>query len=102
MKLIRASFENFRLLKDVDIEFSTDPRRNVTVFRAANESGKTTMLTALQWGIFGDVGLPQGGRGYRLHPIDAPTRQGTRIDISVSIDYEVTGKTGPRQYRLIR
>jgi len=68
MKLIRASFENFRLLKDVDIEFSTDPRRNVTVFSALRtESGKTTMLTALQWGILGCL-VCRRGRGYRLHP----------------------------------
>ena len=40
MKLLRAHIENFRLLKDISFEFSTDTNRNVTVIRAANESGR--------------------------------------------------------------
>lgn len=102
MKLLRASFKNFRLLKEVEIEFSVDADRNITVIRAANESGKTTMLTALQWGLFGDVALPSRGQEYRLHPLDTPTARGTRVEISATIDYEVSNKQGPKQYRIIR
>jgi len=102
MKLLRASFQNFRLLKEIDIEFSADADRNITVIRAANESGKTTMLTALQWGLFGDIALPNRGQEYRLHPLDTPTARGTRVEISVTIDYEVNSKQGPKQYRIIR
>ena len=40
MKLLRAEFENFRLLRDLEMEFSSDPNRNLTVIRAANESGE--------------------------------------------------------------
>lgn len=102
MKLLRASFKNFRLLKEVDIQFSTDAARNITVIRAANESGKTTMLTALQWGLFGDIALPNRGDGYRLHPIDTSTAKGTRVEISVIIDYEISSRAIPKQYRIIR
>ena len=102
MNLVSASFRNFRILKDVDIVFARDAVRNVTVIRAANESGKTTMLVGLQWGLFGDVCLPERGRSFRLHPLDTSMEPGTRVEISVSVDYEVPGKPGPKTYRVVR
>ena len=70
MKILRARFHNFRILGDLEIEFSTQPDRNLTVIRAENASGKTTILTALQWGLFGHDALPgRGPREFRLHPI---------------------------------
>jgi len=53
MKLLRAEFENFRLLRSLELRFSTDAEHNLTVIRAANETGKTTILTALQWALYG-------------------------------------------------
>lgn len=102
MKLLRAHFKNFRLLKDVRIEFSTDPKKKITVIRAANNSGKTTMLTALQWGLFGDEALPNGGKHYRLHPTDTATVAGTKVEVSVEIEYEVVSRSGPQTYRISR
>ena len=61
------------------------------------------MLTALQWGLFGDQALPGGGRRYRMHPLDAPTEPGTRVDITMSdCHYEVESKGKHRRYRIIR
>ena len=90
MKLVSASFSNFRLLRDLDVEFSTDTEKNVTVIRAANESGKTTMLTAIQWALYGDNALPNKGTGFRLHPIDWDESEGTRVPITVSVEFERT------------
>lgn len=97
MRLLKARFDGFRLLSDIELDFSTDPKRNITVIRAANESGKTTMLTALQWGLLGDDVLP---RGYSLRRMDlAPNEpSSTRVEI----EYEVDGKTGPKRYRAVR
>ena len=103
MKLLRAHIENFRLLRDVTFEFATGATRNVTVIRAANESGKTTLLTALQWGLFGDSALPDFGAGYRLSPLDIPGDASVAVPVSVEIDYEVPTRTGHvQQYRIIR
>lgn len=102
MKLLGANIENFRLLKNIGLEFSTDNDRNLTVIRAANESGKTTLLTALQWGLFGDVALPDGGKGFRLSPIDISSGERVSITISVEVDWEIPGRTGTRKYRIIR
>ena len=102
MKILRAKFENFRLLKDVEFSFSIDASKNLTVIRASNESGKTTILNGLQWGLFGDIGLPTGGKFYRLHPTDSSTEPGTQVKICVEIEYQIEGRVAPRQYRLIR
>ncbi|PEQ12558.1 hypothetical protein B2G71_11900 [Novosphingobium sp. PC22D] len=102
MKLLRVRVENFRLLKDIQIEFAVETESNLTVIRAANESGKTTLLMALQWGLFGDEALPDRGRNFRLSPMDAATGTRTSVNVSVEVDYEVPTKTGPRRYRLLR
>jgi len=90
MKLIEAKFRNYRLLKDLVVPFSIDDERNLTIIRAANDTGKTTILTALQWGLFGDEGLPNKGVGYRMHPIDWNFDANGIVDISVEIDFEHT------------
>lgn len=66
MKLIRAEFENFRLLRHLKLDFSTDTVRKLTVIRAENETGKTTILNALQWALYDDKALPGKGQDYRL------------------------------------
>ena len=53
MKLIKATFKNFRLLKDLELDFSDSNEKKLTVIRAANETGKTTCLYGLMWGLFG-------------------------------------------------
>jgi DNA sulfur modification protein DndD len=110
MRLLRAEFQNFRLLRDLELQFSSDPDRRLTVIRAANESGKTTILHALQWALYGDDGLPGKGEGFRLHPIDWDAGDGKRVPITVSVEFELTtyrrGPDGPREtrrkYRIIR
>ena len=103
MKLLRAHIENFRLLRDLTFEFATGSTSNVTVIRAANESGKTTLLTALQWGLFGDSALPDSGAAYRLSPLDIPADASVAVPVSVEIDYEVPSRAGSVQrYRIIR
>ena len=84
MKLVNAKIFNFRLLDGIEMKFATDPEKNLTVIRAANESGKTTLLMALQWGLFGDEALPSN---YVLRPMDA--EQGKAIETKVQIEYEI-------------
>lgn len=110
MRLIRAEFRNFRLLRDLEIRFSDDPTRKLTVVRAANESGKTTLLTALQWALYGDQGLPNKGTDYRLHPIDWDASRGRTVPISVTVEFEVVKynrvagslRESRQRYRLVR
>ena len=104
MRILRARFENFRLLRDLELDFSTTPDKWLTVIRAENESGKTTILTGLQWGLYGDDALPGGARDFRLHPIDWGSTDGEAITISVEIDFEVVSARSGRvdKYRIVR
>lgn len=110
MKLHRASFKNFRILRDLELDFSTDPERNLTVIRAANETAKTTILNALQWALYGDAALPGKRDKFRLHPIDWQADEGKRVSITATVEFEVTnvrrGPTGVREtkrrYRIVR
>ena len=110
MKLIRAEFENFRLLRHLKIDFATDSIKKLTVIRAENETGKTTILNGLQWALYGDDALPGKGQDYRLHPIDWNVSDGKRVPISVEVEFETTtlrqSQRGlietRRQYRIVR
>ncbi len=87
MKLIRAHIENFRLLKSLVLNFSTDSRKRLTVIRAANDSGKTTCKTALLWCMFGNRALPRGGQKFPLTPSDM-SNENQRVEISVEIEFD--------------
>ena len=112
MKLLRARFQNFRLLRDLELEFTSDPDKNLTVIRAANESGKTTILHALQWALYGDDALPGRGEGFRLYPIDWDTNDSRPVPITATVEFEVTTyrlrrgggamRETRRRYRLVR
>ena len=111
MKLLRAEFKNFRLLRDLEIEFSSSSDRNLTVIRAEVESGKTTIHHGLQWAFYGDTALPAKGDDFRLHPIDWDVEgAGNRVPITVTVEFElkthrsVRGglRESKRRFRLIR
>lgn len=110
MKLLRVGFENFRLLRDLELEFSSDPAKKLTVIRAANESGKTTILHGLQWALYGDSALPGKGEGFRLHPIDWDIKDSKRVPITATVEFELTThrriggelRETKRRYRLVR
>ena len=90
MKLLRASFQNFRLLRDLELDFSSDSKKKLTVIRAANESGKTTILHALQWALYGDSALPSKGNDFRLYPIDWDLSEGKHVLITATVEFELT------------
>ena len=110
MKLLRAKFQNFRLLRDLEIEFASSAARKLTVIRAANESGKTTILHALQWALYGDSALPGKGEDFRLQPIDWDVSESKLVPVTVTVDFELTTyrrssgieRETRRLYRLVR
>lgn len=88
IQLRRARFENFRLLRNIEIEFSADAQRPLTVVRAENDTGKTTLLNGLSWALFGDKALPGSRTAFRLHPIDWQADQdGAEVPIKVVVEF---------------
>lgn len=91
MKFRSATFNNFRLLRNVHIDFSVDSEKPLTVIRAENETGKTTILNALQWALFGESGLPTNGVSYRIIPIDWDTSSLAKpAEITAELEFEHT------------
>jgi len=98
-KLKEAHFTNFRLLRDLRISFSDDSEKKLTVIRAENESGKTTMIRALAWAVFGDEALPAKRNEIRLAPYDTiSSSKETNVEIKVELDFTYD----QTEYKLVR
>jgi DNA sulfur modification protein DndD len=88
IQLVEARFSNFRLLREVELKFARDAESPVTVIRAENATGKTTVLTALTWALFGDEGIPGRRSSFRLHPIDwIPERDGATCKTTAEVRF---------------
>ena len=55
MKVHSIKIHNFRQFKDIEIQFSTDPERNVTIIQGDNSAGKTTLSQAFIWCLYGET-----------------------------------------------
>ncbi len=110
MKILNAKFKNFRLLRDLELDFSVDPEKKLTVIRAANESGKTTILHGLQWALYGEAALPGKNDFFRIYPIDWDESEGNQVNITAMVEFETTThrqvggevRETRRHYRLVR
>ena len=102
MKLLSVRVENFRMIKSLELDFSTGQEGSLTMIRAANESGKTTLLVALQWGLYGDEALPGDRSRYRLSPIDATVDHEKSVTSLVEVNFRTPTKVGHCDYRIIR
>lgn len=55
LKIFALELKNFRQYKGLKrIEFSTDDKKNFTVVQGANGTGKTNLLNAITWCLYGD------------------------------------------------
>jgi len=89
MKLIKAHIRNFRLLKDLILDFSNDEVKRLTVVRAANETGKTTCEYALMWALYGSRAVLPNKGDYVLFPSDLKSKGLKKIEVSVEVEFEV-------------
>ena len=99
MRLESAHIKNFRLLENVALQFSSDLLRPLTVIRAENGSGKTSILYALRWGMYGVQGIPPE---MRLTSTAKPPDQ--TVHVQVRLDFTTTDPYSDveARYRLIR
>ena len=99
MKLESAHITNFKLLEDVSLQFSSDLARPLTVIRAENGSGKTSILYALRWAMYGEKEIPRQMRlTSTAQPAGKPVQVQVRIEFTTSDPYSKE----EARYRLIR
>lgn len=53
MKFLRIKYSNYRCFKDVEVLFSTDADKNISLVIAPNGGGKTEMLFSFWWVLYG-------------------------------------------------
>ena len=94
MKLQHARIRNFKLLRNLDLSFSTHQNAPLTVIRAENGSGKTSVLQALRWALFGTKGLDDPL--VRLSPADWPDEEVCTISVEVDFSHTLASIVGNR------
>ena len=56
MKLISLRVKDFRrFYGDQEIKFSSDPKKNFTIIHAENGTGKSNLLNAINWCLYGEL-----------------------------------------------
>ena len=99
MRLESAHIKNFKLLENVDLTFSTDSQRPLTVIRAENGSGKTSILYALRWAMYGARGIPTG---MRLTSAARPPARPVTVQVRAEFTTTDPYSGDEVRYRLIR
>jgi len=106
MKFLSFKARNFRMLRKCDFHFSIDGEKHVTVIRAQNETGKTTLWRAIAWTIYGEKFLKTLTQ-YSLTPDSwAKTDGETTCDIQCELEFTEIVETfygsTENKYKLIR
>ncbi len=88
MKLEKVTLRNIRqFVGTQEVEFSTDQTAKITLFRAPNTTGKTTLLNAVFWCLYGEF-LTGFEDQDRLRSIEA-----REDNFSVEVRFQHRGKT---------
>ena len=78
------------------IHFATDEHRNVTVIRGVNGTGKTSLLTALNWCLYGDSFFKEDSREFvNRHALANAENVETSVELGFvdqEIEYRVERK----------
>ncbi|MEX2178213.1 MAG: SMC family ATPase, partial [Gemmatimonadaceae bacterium] len=88
MRLNRLRLSNFRLHVDTVIDFDT----GLTGIIGPNGSGKTTILEAIAWALYGMPAVR--GKRQDIRSLGAPGRAGVKVEL----DFELAG----HRYRVVR
>jgi DNA sulfur modification protein DndD len=91
---------NFALYPEAHLSFSAGPTRPLTVIRGENECGKTTLMRAFLWVLYGEEGLPAIPNV--MHPIRPVWADDEPVRTRVELRFEARGTRGTVNYKLVR
>ena len=106
MRIKRVKYINYRCFKNVEINFKTQPGKNVFMVLAPNGGGKTEMLFSFQWVLYGFDFTKIKAKESTPYSLNSTIYQnlkekgyvGTEKWCSVELDFEYEGT----EYRVIR
>lgn len=90
MKLRRLELENFRqFYGQQGLSFSTDPNKNVTLVYGSNGAGKTTILNAFTWGLYGETTPGLAGSEWLVNNLAwSEAQPGDTVTARVKVEFE--------------
>jgi len=95
IQFLEIELTNFAIYPKATFRFSTDPERPLTLIRGENASGKTTLMRAFLWVLFGTDGVQlPGGSSSVLRPVWAPKDSPTTTKVKLSFRQEAGGRSG--------
>lgn len=90
MILKKVKIQNYRQYRDMEVEFASDTQKNFTIIKGNNGTGKTTLLNALTWCLYGSEIHSYGQyTGLTLCNNKAANlaEDGEEIDVSVEMEF---------------
>lgn len=92
MKFKKIELKNFRQFKDeVELVFSTDDEKNLTVIHAMNGAGKTTLTQAFRWCLYEELNLPNKKELLNAK-VFMQLAEGESDDVQVRVEFEHQNK----------
>lgn len=99
MKLNSITIRNYRqFYGEQTLVFSTSKQANVTVIHGENGSGKTALLNAFKWSLYGNTDFEDGTSHLLCERTIAETKQEQIVDVTVELKFE----DEDRKYELVR
>jgi DNA sulfur modification protein DndD len=94
IQFLKLELTNFAIYPKAAFSFSVDPAKPLTVIRGENESGKTTLMRAFLWVLFGAEGIQESsGIAYALRPVWAPKGEAVETKVLLSFRQSRGGKS---------
>lgn len=102
MLIKSITLNNFRQFKGRQtLEFSIEPEKNVTVLLGDNTFGKTTILQAFNWCLYGTADFPKDSNPEFLLNLETANEQsGVQQKIEVSVELVLEHKSS--EYIILR
>jgi len=94
MKLLYLRIENFRQYRgEQEIAFATEKHRNITMIWGANGTGKTTLLNAFRWSLYGTF-TEKFENQDEIYNLDVweSLPPGGRVTVAVELEFEHGGQ----------
>ena len=103
MKFKSIRLKNFMRYKgDVKIDFSIDPKKNVTVILGDNSFGKTTIAQAFRWGLYGEVATTNYTHKKDVILLNNEVIASMTMDSRGMVEVEVCVQSEDREYVFLR
>jgi DNA sulfur modification protein DndD len=94
IQFLELELTNFAIYPKASFKFATDQQRPLTVIRGENESGKTTLVRAFLWVLFGSKGIQEANdNAYALRPVWVKADESVTTKVKLSFRQTKSGKT---------